>query len=409
MTSALREYFKLAVGNLSHRKMRSVLTMVGIFIGIAAIISLISLGQGLKGAIGAQFSALGSDRLIIQAKGGSFGPPGQNSAATLTKDDLRKVQKAQYVRIGAGRLLRVAVGSFNRESTPVFLASVPDDREDERQLVLEVTKPKIAQGRMLQANDRNKMIAGANWLTDKSFGKELKVGDKILINNTMVEIVGIMQPSGNPGFDRAFLMNEEPMRKVLGVPEEYSALTARADRDENVALAANAITRDLRRFRGEKERQESFTVQTSAQLLESVNTILNVIQAVLVGIAAISLIVGGIGIMNTMYTSTLERTKEIGIMKAIGATNNVVLTIFVMESAILGLIGGAIGILLGISLAKLVELAGTAALGPGILQAGISFGLIAGALLFSLMVGVISGLVPAYQASRMEPVEALSS
>jgi len=110
-----------------------------------------------------------------------------------------------------------------------------------------------------------------------------------------------------------------------------------------------------------------------------------------------------------MYTSTLERTKEIGIMKAIGATNRVVLTIFVIESAILGLIGGAIGTLLGIALAKLVELVGSAALGPGLLQANISIGLIAGALLFSLVVGVVSGLVPAWQASKMEPVEALST
>jgi putative ABC transport system permease protein len=409
MFQAFREYLKLAIGNLSHRKTRSLLTMVGIFIGIAAIISLISLGQGLKGAIGAQFSALGSDRLIISAKGGTFGPPGQNSAATLTTDDLRVVQHAQYVKVAAGRLMKPDVGQFNRKTSPVFLASIPDTNQEERQLVLEMTKPKIAQGRMLTTSDKNKMVIGDNWASNTYFGKPLQLGDKVEINNKSVEVVGILEPTGNPGFDRTFLMNEEPMRKLLNAPEEYSALTARADKDSNVNLAATAVTRDLRRHRGVKEKQEDFTVQTSAQLLESVNKILNVIQAVLVGIAAISLIVGGIGIMNTMYTSTLERTKEIGTMKAIGATNNTVLTIFIMEAAILGLIGGAIGTALGIGLAKLVELVATAALGPGLLQANISIWLIVGALIFSLAVGIASGIVPAYQASKMEPVEALNS
>jgi putative ABC transport system permease protein len=403
------EYFKLAVGNLSHRKTRSILTMVGIFIGIAAIISLISLGQGLKSAVGAQFSALGSDRLLIQAKGGGFGPPGQNTAAVLTKDDLRVVQHAQYVKIGAGRILRPTVTSYNRKERSVFMASMPDENEDERQIILELTKPKILEGRMLTINDKNKVMIGNNWLTNNAFDKPLQVGDKVTINNKSVEVIGILDHTGNPGFDRAFFMNEEPMRKLVDMPEEYSAITAIADTDQDAVLAADAVTRDLRRHRGLKIREEDFTVQTSTQLLNSIGTILNVIQAVLVGIAAISLVVGGIGIMNTMYTSVLERTKEIGIMKSIGATNTVILSIFMIEAGILGLIGGAIGTLLGIGMAKVVEIMAALQLGEGLLQADVSMGLIIGALIFSLVVGMVSGLMPAIQASKMEPVDALNS
>jgi putative ABC transport system permease protein len=237
----------------------------------------------------------------------------------------------------------------------------------------------------------------------------MRPGQKLLVNGTAVEIVGTMQRTGNPGFDNAIFMNERPMREILDVAEDYSVITAKTEGEAVVSLAITAVTRDLRRHRDVKEREEDFTVQSSAQLLESINTILDVIQAVLVGIAAISLIVGGIGIMNTMYTSVLERTREIGIMKAIGATNAHILTIFLSEAAILGVIGGGIGIALGIGLAKAVEAVGTLALGPGLLQADISLVVVAGALAFSMGVGAVSGAMPAMQASRMEPVEALNA
>jgi putative ABC transport system permease protein len=128
---------------------------------------------------------------------------------------------------------------------------------------------------------------------------------------------------------------------------------------------------------------------------------------VLVGIAAISLIVGGIGIMNTMYTAVLERTREIGIMKAVGARNQDVLAIFMFESGMLGLMGGLIGVLLGVGLSQLVVLVGSVALGPGVLGSDLSFSLIIGALGFSFFVGLAAGSLPAYEAARLPPVEAL--
>ncbi len=140
--------------------------------------------------------------------------------------------------------------------------------------------------------------------------------------------------------------------------------------------------------------------------MESFQVILNIIQIFLIGIAAISLVVGGIGIMNTMYTSVLERTKEIGIMKSIGAKNSDILIIFLIESGILGLIGGLIGIILGMSFSKLIEL-GAKLAGYGMIQVSFPLLLILGTLLFSFLIGTISGVLPARQASKLKPVDAL--
>ena len=134
---------------------------------------------------------------------------------------------------------------------------------------------------------------------------------------------------------------------------------------------------------------------------------LSIVQAVLVGIAAISLLVGGIGIMNTMYTSVLERTREIGIMKSIGATQKDILTLFLLESGMLGLVGGLIGVLIGVGIGEMVSYIARERLGSDLLQAQFGFWLVFGALLFSFLIGMISGFFPALAASKKQPVEAL--
>jgi putative ABC transport system permease protein len=207
--------------------------------------------------------------------------------------------------------------------------------------------------------------------------------------------------------DSAILMSESVMRELTNSPDEYSLIVAQVVSENRIDAAKESIEKNLRSSRGVRERKEDFLVQTPGSLLDTFNTIIGGITAVLVGIAAISLVVGGIGIMNTMYTAVLERTREIGIMKAVGATNRAVMTIFLTESGLLGLAGGAIGVLLGWGLSQLVVFAGTAALGPGILSADISLPLVAGALAFSFLVGAIAGALPAYEASRLPPVEAL--
>jgi len=404
----LRDYFSLAAENLKTRKLRTWLTMIGIFIGIAAIVSLISLGQGMKDAITSQFQSLGSDRLTIQAKGIQFGPPGSNVVVPLTKDDIKVIEKVNGVDSVSGRLIQTAVATFEKKNKVTWFVDVPSDSK-QRALFNDILKPKTSSGRFLLTSDKYKVVVGNDYSTSPLLGKEVVVGDKIEINGQQFEIVGILEKKGNPQFDLAIYMNEEVLRDVTNTPDKVSMITVRINKGEDLNRMADTITRALRRARNEADGKETFQIQTPEQTLSAVNTILTIVQAVLIGIASISLLVGGIGIMNTMYTSVLERTKEIGIMKAIGAKNSDVLLIFLIESGFLGLLGGIIGLTLGILISKSVEIIATNVLGTGLLKASISIYLLAGALLFSFLIGSISGVLPAIQASKMTPVKALRS
>jgi len=404
----LRDYFSLAAENLKTRKLRTWLTMIGIFIGIAAIVSLISLGQGMKDAITSQFQSLGSDRLTIQAKGIQFGPPDSNVVVPLTKDDIKVIEKVNGVDSVSGRLIQTAVATFEKKNKVTWFVDAPSDSK-QRALFNDVLKPKTSSGRFLSTSDKYKVIVGNDYSTSPLLGKEVIAGDKIEVNGQQFEIVGILEKKGNPQFDLAIYMNEEVLRDVTNTPDKVSMITVRINKGEDLNRMADTITRALRRARNEADGKETFQIQTPEQTLSAVNTILTIVQAVLIGIASISLLVGGIGIMNTMYTSVLERTKEIGIMKAIGAKNSDVLLIFLIESGFLGLLGGIIGLTLGILISKSVEIIATNVLGTGLLKASISIYLLAGALLFSFLIGSISGVLPAIQASKMTPVKALRS
>jgi putative ABC transport system permease protein len=188
--------------------------------------------------------------------------------------------------------------------------------------------------------------------------------------------------------------------------DEFTTIFVKVDAGEDPAEVAELIKKAMRRDHNVKEGEEDFTVTTSLQLVQGFNNILNIVQIVLIGIAAISLFVGGIGIMNTMYTSVLQRRKEIGIMKSIGAKNRDILAIFLLESGLLGIIGGIIGVTLGLMLSKAVEIA-AASMGVDLLKAYVSLPLIVSALIFSFLIGAVSGMMPALQASKLQPVDAL--
>ncbi len=396
----LKEYTLLAIGSLRKRFLRTLLTMIGIFIGIAAVVALISLGQGMQEAVNQQFAGVGADKIIVQGASATLGPPGQNTAGKISNHDLEIVKRVPGVDRAAGRILRSVSLEYADEITVTMAASIPEEQEA-RQLVIEANNINTAKGRMLKPEDNNKIIVGHHLWTTEHFPKPLQVGSKILVNNKQFEIVGLLNKIG-AGRDEAIMMNEKDLREMAG--DELSVIVAQTK--ENPANVADKILRAIRKDRHQKEGFEDVTVSTSEDIISSINTILGVIQAVFIGIAAISLIVGGVGIMNTMYTSVLERTKEIGIMKAIGARNKDVLMIFLLESAMLGLTGGAIGLLIGAGLSKLVEWVGQAFIGA-VLKASFPWYLIAGALAFSFTVGAVSGLLPARQAAKLPPVEAL--
>jgi putative ABC transport system permease protein len=400
----LKDYFFIAFGSLRKRFLRTSLTMLGIFVGIAAVVALISLGQGMQAAINQQFSSIGTDKIIVQGASAGFGPPGQNTAGVLTEDDLRLVRQVPGVLRAASRLIRSVSVEYSDSVEVIIGASLPMVNED-RDLVVESLNVKVEQGRLLKASDSGKILVGEHFWSDDHFDKPIVVGTKLLLNGKQFEVVGLLK-KGAAFINDAILMNEDDLEKIIAKSDELSAIVAQVGAGENPSEVADRVLRAIRRDRHQKEGFEDVTVGTSEELISSINTILGVVQAVFIGIAAISLLVGGIGIMNTMYTSVLERTRDIGIMKAIGARNSDVMWIFLFEAGLLGMAGGGIGVLIGVGLSKMVELVGQGFAGS-VLKASFPWYLIVGALLFSFVVGCLSGVLPARQASKLPPVEAL--
>lgn len=406
----IKDYFKVGISNLFRRKLRSWLTMIGIFIGIAAVVALISLGQGMKEAIGSIFLNIGADKIIVQAKSGLqfAGPPGSSAASNLTTHDIDVIKRVKGIDKVGARLIKPAKLEFNNEVAFYFAASMPDDDEG-RQLVIEANRYETEQGRLLKKGDKFKAFIGYNVANKGLFKKKkIELGNKIKINDVEFEVIGILKKSGNPQQDRVVIIPEDTLRQVLKITKnKVDIIAIKVQKGVDVDVVANEIEKAMRRDRGLELGKEDFQVQTPQQILETLNTILTIVEIVLIGIAAISLLVGGIGIANTMYTAVIERTKEIGVMKSIGAQNRDILLIFVIESSLLGLAGGAIGIAIGIGLSKLVEYLAFVYLGTILIKAFFPWYLIVGSLIFSFLVGTVSGFLPARQASSLKPVDAL--
>ena len=400
----LKDYFKFALDTISHRKIRSWLTMIGIFIGIATVVALISLGQGFKQAINKEFEKIGTDKLFVTAKGG-FGPPGTNPVMKLTEDDLKIVKKVSGIENVAGFILSNSKVEF--EDNVGFFAIQGLPKGDERKLVAETQSLKVKEGRDLRDNDKSSAIIGIDFVDKELLEKNLKLRDKIEINDKEFVVVGILEKTGDPGRDGSIFIPQETLREVFNEPDKIDTIMVKVANVENIQIIAEKIKNDLRRFRNVKKDEEDFDVETPEQLLGSFGDIINIVQSVLIGIAAISLLVGGIGIANTMYTTVIERTKEIGIMKSVGAQNKDILLIFVIESGLLSTIGGLIGIILGFGLSNGVELIAKNVLRINLIEAYFSYSLFFGSLLFSFFIGAIFGLMPARQAALLQPVEAL--
>ncbi|HLC64520.1 MAG TPA: ABC transporter permease [Candidatus Nanoarchaeia archaeon] len=402
----IKDFFLLSLRSLRRRRLRSWLTMLGIFIGIAAVVSLVSLGQGLEDVVIGQFSRVGGDKLVIQNSQSGFGPPGSLSVTDLTDHDIDVVGKVKGTDVVVGRLFKVIAISFDDVTKFRFVASFPDDPEEAR-ILNEMFGIKIADGRHLKKGDNLKAVIGYEFYSKEVFPRRLVAGDKLMVKDKVVEVVGVMDKTGNPQFDGAILMPYEAMTEILETGKIYSAIVASVQKGFDVESVAEDLKKAFRKDRNLKEGKEDFEIQTPKQIVETFGNVLNIVQAVVVGIAAISLIVGGIGIMNTMYTAVLERTREIGIMKSVGARNSHIFLLFLIESGMLGAVGGIIGVLLGIGLSKFVEVVVGAALGTELLRASFTLFVIFGSLAFSFFVGSASGFLPAYQASRLKPVDSL--
>ncbi len=399
------DYFRLAFRSLRGRSVRTWLTMIGIFIGITAVVSLVSLGNGLQDSINKEFDKMGKNRIMITPGSGQFGPEGgELSVGKMTVEDLDAVRKVKGVDVASGVISKMAKVQF-KDETEFMSAWGFDTDKNSDELIRRTSFFDVAEGRQLKNGDLYKAVVGYNIAYD-TFEKDLRIGNTLVIEGKEFKIIGIQKKAGNPMYDNLVRIPLEVAREIYSMPDEISTIFSLSIESEPPADVAERITRALRRFRNVKEGEEDFSVQTAEQMINSLNTILNVVTIFVAGIAAISLLVGGIGIMNTMYTTVLERTREIGIMKAIGAKNGQVMLLFLAESGILGLAGGFVGIILGIIISKVGEIVAVQ-MGAAFFKSSVTFTLIFGALMFSFFVGMASGILPARQASVMPPVEAL--
>jgi putative ABC transport system permease protein len=395
----LSDYFTLAFGTFMHQKKRTFLTLIGIFIGIAAVVSLISLGQGMKYEIDKQFQALGSNKVMVMPGSSMVDLTGNK----LTEKDLNAVKSVSGVDEARAAVYKVAKVKFGKQTKYTFVIGL--DTSPSKYTLAQEYGMKTVKGREIESS--GEAMVGYGFWNKVVFDKAAGVGDSIKIEGKKFKIVGNVEPRGNAQDDSQIEITYDDALTIFGLNNDqldYMFVTVKEG--ANPSDVADRIKKALRKTRNVKEGDEDFVVQTSDDLIKAFGTVLTIIQIVLISIAGISLLVGGVNITNTMYTSVLERTNEIGVMKAIGATNKDVFLIFLIESGILGVAGGILGIAIGIGLSKLVAL-GAAAGGYSIITAIFPWYLIGGALGFSFIVGALAGTLPAIQASKLKPVDAL--
>ena len=395
---------KISLKNLKKRKLRAFLTLLGILIAVSTIFMLISLSLGLQDAVKEQFRLLGADKFFIQPAG-QLGAPGTGGAVELTQEDLDVVRKIPGVKDATYFTAANAKIEFENEIRYVMAIGIDLDSAD---LFVETGSYKADEGRLIKKGDKNSIMIGAQYKYNNFFKKPVKAGDKFIINDLYAfEVKGILTSLGNPQDDRMIMMPIEELRSTFNIPDRIDQIVVQVDDETQIKEIAEKTKKKLLNSRDLTEKTIDFIVLTPEELLASFSSVLSIITGFLLGIAAISLLVGGIGIANTMYTSVLERTKEIGVMKSIGARNSDILLIFLLESGFLGLIGGIAGVTLGILVAKSIEFIAVNQLGTNLLHAAMPFSLIGGCLLFALVIGAVSGALPAYRASRIIPVDAL--
>tara|TARA_B100001971_G_scaffold212436_1_gene242633 strand:+ start:470 stop:1687 length:1218 start_codon:yes stop_codon:yes gene_type:complete len=402
----ISDYISLAFGNLKHRGIRSWLTLLGIFIGIMAVVALISLGNGLKEAVNSQFGISSTEIISIQAGGvNAFGPLGSGDANPLTIEDLEAVEKISSIeRVVRRNILPIKL-EFNDRAIFGLATNVLEG--EDRKFMYDILSLDAYVGRLLKDGDNNKVFLGHNFYYDKvGLGRPLGRGDKILLQNKSFEVIGIAKKKGSFIIDNMIFVNSGPLEDLMNYGNEVDVIGAQVKNSEEIEKVKTEIEKVLRKSRDVKIGEEDFEVSTPQATLETVNKVLGGVQAFIVIIASISILVGALGIVNTMTTSVLERKKEIGIMKSVGATNGQIFLQFFIESGLLGLVGGLVGVVLG----SIIGFLGTKGINSFIgteLSPEINILLILSALVGSFIIGAIAGIVPAMGAAKENPVEAI--
>jgi putative ABC transport system permease protein len=400
------EIIKYSIKNLWSRKSRSFLTILSIFIGICAIFIFASFGLGLYNYVDEIAQEAGIDTFLVQAKG--MGAPGLNDRFKITDKDLKVVEDVRGVKSATGMYMKAIEVTQNKDRVYTYLVGYKNDNQG-IELINSLFNVGIINGRELEKNDRGKVVLGYSYqFENKILPKPYELNQKIELNGKKYQIIGFYDEIGTPQDDATIYMLEDDMSKLFPEDLSYGFLIGKVEDAQKIDSITDEIERKLRRSRGLEEGKEDFTVTTFEEQLEMFSMVLNSIIGFIFLIVIISAIVASINTANTMVTSVLERVKEIGIMKAIGATNYKIREIFLLESSILGFISGIIGVLLG----WLLSLLGGKILkdlGWGFLSPDFHPLLFIICILISTIVGTLSGLIPSINASKQKPVDALRS
>jgi putative ABC transport system permease protein len=395
------ETFRVAFEAILSNKVRSGLTMLGVIIGVMAVILLVSIGEGAQVYITRELTGMGTNLLIITpgktSTRGGFHPPSAGTVRKLTYDDAQALKRRAWLLTDAVPMVfgtgKIKYRNMGRDT--MIIGTTPEFQSI-RNLYVD-TGSYVTQA---DVDSKAKIIVLGTKVKEELLGAENPLGKIVTLSDARYRVVGVMRKRGmSLGMD----LDDIVFIPVTSGQELFDTdalfeIIASTPRSEDVDRAITQIRDILIKRHAHKE---DFTIQTQGALLETMNTILNVLTAVLGGIAGISLVVGGIGIMNIMLVSVRERTREIGIRKALGARNRDIMAQFMIEAITLSGAGGVIGILLGVGLALLIPMFVT------VLPTSVSAWSIIMAFTFSGAVGVFFGVYPARRAALQDPIQAL--
>ncbi len=392
------DYFILAYRNMKERKARSILTILGIAVGIAAVVSLMGIGYGMEQAITGELTKIADTIMVMPGK--MIPGRGYIEMGSFTEKDVRDMHRISGIKDISAMTMGIAEVEYRKEKIPIeIIGGSPEEMES-----IYGESVDLREGRWLRKNDYRGCVIG-NSVANEYFDEKIHVNDRLRINGNKFVVVGIFEKGSavmSADVDPHLFLTMRASRDVLKTDDIKFIMVRVYDVDEAERIA-DEIEKTINDNHGLDEFAEAMTM---GSLIKQIGTVFKIIQGVLVGIASISLVVASMGIMNTMLMSVMERTHEIGIMKAIGATDRDILFLFLTESGMVSIIGGILGCALGVIGANVISLGISASFGietPAVMRIGVLLGGIAVAML----VGILSGLYPARKASRMSPVEAV--
>jgi putative ABC transport system permease protein len=397
----LDKCLRMAINMVVHSQLRSWLTIIGIVIGVASVISIVSIGTGLENQVNENLGGLGADIITITpgfAKAFRNGGNVDNVQAELTRKDvqaLKGVSEIGYIDTNINGRLKVY---YLGKSAKIAVKGV------DQKVWHQITQDDIHDGRLLGPSDQNVVVIGYKIAKDY-FDDVIGINKIITIEDRAFRVVGILEE----GSDSKIIM---PLNSAYQLTEEkekgvYDSITVKVKEGSDIDLVMDKIEKKLMIARHVTRKDRDFTIISMKQIQEKISDITGTITVFLGAIAAVALVVGAVGIANTMFTSVLEKTKQIGIMKAIGARNKDILLIFLINSGLMGMVGGLIGVVLGVLISKVIPFVLPRAADGSMMATAVTIEVVALALFISIIIGMVAGAIPARSGSKLKPVDAL--